>query len=172
MPLAAKFCRAIAAATLSIFLLTSASTAQAAEDRQADRAQINKILQGWENAWNTHDMKSFAALFRDDAIWVLWTGDVWVGRPKIEAGMTDVHNTVYRTSIQRERLEELTFVGPDSVVVRFESTLTGDTRYPDRSVHSRKFLVLTRTAGQWKIGWGQNTRFIKDLQPPAGRMRR
>jgi hypothetical protein len=69
-------------------------------------------------------------------------------------------------SIQRERLEELTFVGPDAAVVRFESMLTGDTRSPDKVMHSRKSLVVTRRDGVWAIGWGQNTRFAN---PPSSK---
>ena len=113
-------------------------------------------------------MHRLASLFRENAVWVLWTGEVWTGRARFEAGMTEVHKTVYRTSIQREQLEELTFVGPDAAVVRFQSTLTGDTRYPGKTIRSRKILVLTRANGRWRIGWGQNTRFNADMQPPPG----
>jgi len=153
-------------------LLTAASPAvQSPGDRTEDRAQIARLLADWETAWNTHDMRRLAALFREDAVWVLWTGEVWTGRARFEAGMADVHKTVYQNSIQREHLEELRFVGPDAAVLRFQSELAGDTRYPDRTVRSRKILVLTRTGGEWRIGWGQNTRFISDMQPPpsAGR---
>jgi uncharacterized protein (TIGR02246 family) len=135
------------------------------DDRTADRAEITRLMGDWEAAWNSHDMHRLAALFRPDAIWVLWTGEVWNGRDRFEAGMEAVHKTVYRTSIQREELEELTFLGPDAAVLRFQSALSGDTRYPDRVVHSRKILVLTRADGAWRIGWGQNTRFFSDLQP-------
>jgi hypothetical protein len=70
-----------------------------------------------------------------------------------------VHRTIFRNSIQRERLEELTFLGPDAAVVRFCSTLTGDERAPERLIRSRKILIVTRRDKDWKIGWGQNTRF-------------
>jgi len=159
--------RSLAAFGLCISLASAAGHAQPSQDRASDRAHVNGMLQAWENAWNTHDMKAFAGLFCDDAIWVLWTGDVWSGRPTIERGMTEVHNTVYRTSIQRERLEELKFVGPDAAVVRFQSSLTGDARFPDRTIHSRKILVMSRRGADWCIAWGQNTRFIKDMQLPA-----
>lgn len=146
-------------------LLMTAATAQSAEpeDRPADRAQIAKLVADWESAWNTHDMSRLAALFREDAVWVLWTGEVWTGRERFEAGMTQVHKTVYRDSVQREQLEELTFVGADAAVVRFQSTLTGDTRHPNQTIRSRKLLVLTKADGQWRIGWGQNTRFVSDM---------
>ena len=134
--------------------------------READREQITAILREWEEAWNHHDMHAFANLFHEDGVWVLWTGQVWTGRTAIEEGHAEVHRTVFRNSIQREELEELTFVGPDAAVVRFYSTLTGDARSPEKVVRSRKILIVTRRNDGWKIGWGQNTRFADST--PSG----
>ena len=87
-----------------------------------DREQITAILSRWEDAWNTHDMAAFASLFHEDGVWVLWTGEVWTGRRVIEEGHAAVHKTILRNSVQREHLEELTFVGPDAAVVRFAAS--------------------------------------------------
>ena len=151
-----------AIAILTCQLLQAAS---ASEDRDADRKELSALLERWEEAWNNHDMHALAALFHENAVWVLWTGEVWTGRTRFEDGMVEVHKTVYANSIQRERLEELTFVGPDAAVMRFHSELTGDTRYPGKVVQSRKILIVTRRDGIWRIGWGQNTRFTE--RPPA-----
>jgi uncharacterized protein (TIGR02246 family) len=134
--------------------------------QQADREEITAILREWEKAWNRHDMRTFGELFREDGVWILWTGQVWTGRKAIEEGHAEVHQTVYRNSVQRERLEELTFVGPDAAVVRFCSTLTGDERAQEKLIRSRKILIVTRRDDGWKIGWGQNTRFA-DTTPDA-----
>ena len=146
----------------------SASTAMSQSsppgDRVADREQIAAIIQKWEQAWNSHDMHAFASLFQEDGTWILWTGQVWSGRTAIEEGHAAVHKTVFRNSVQRERLEELTFIGPDAAVVRFYSTLTGDERSPAKVIRSRKFLVVTRQDGTWRVGWGQNTR-LADTTP-------
>ena len=130
----------------------------------SDREQITAIVSRWEAAWNAHDMHALASMFHEDGVWVLWTGQVWTGRAAIEEGHAEVHKTVFRNSVQRERLEELTFVGPDAAVVRFFSTLTGDERAPDKLVRSRKVLIVTRRDGSWKVGWGQNTR-LADSTP-------
>jgi uncharacterized protein (TIGR02246 family) len=158
-----------AAVAFCTFLLLAEAVkgqTQPPPDREADRAQINAILGRWERAWNTHDMKAFGSMFHEDGTWILWTGAVWIGRQAIEDGHAEVHKTVFRNSIQRERLEELTFVGTDSAVVRFCSTLTGDERAQGRLVRSRKFLVVTRRAGSWGISWGQNTR-LADTVPDS-----
>jgi uncharacterized protein (TIGR02246 family) len=135
----------------------------AASDRVVDRNQISAIVARWEEAWNRHDMRAFASEFDKDGIWILWTGEVWTGRDAIENGHAAVHKTVFRNSIQRERLEELKFVGPDAAVVRFCSILTGDERAPGQVIRSRKFLVLNKRGGVWKIGWGQNTRLAETV---------
>ena len=144
----------------SLSLIGSVSTAQDAQPtaRTADREQITALVRSWEEAWNSHDMRALANLFHEDGIWILWTGQVWTGRKTIEEGHAAVHRTVFRNSIQRERLEELTFVGPDAAVVRFYSTLTGDERSPNEVVRSRKILMVSRREGLWRVGWGQNTR--------------
>jgi uncharacterized protein (TIGR02246 family) len=134
--------------------------------RDADREQINTILRAVEEAWNKHDMRALANLFHEDGVWILWTGHVWTGRKAIEDGHAEVHRTVFRNSVQREQLEELTFVGPDAAVLRYCSTLTGDERAPEKLIRSRKIMVVTKREGDWKIGWGQNTRFA-DSVPDA-----
>ena len=145
--------------------IASTSMSQSAQlGGRADREQITGILDSWEKAWNSHDMRALAALFHEDGIWILWTGEVWKGRTAIEEGHAAVHKTVFRNSVQRERLEELTFVGPDAAIVRFYSTLTGDERSPDKVVRSRKILMVTKRNGAWRVGWGQNTR-LADTTP-------
>ena len=134
-----------------------------AADAAADREEILTIVEGWENAWNKHDMAAFGTLFHDDGVWVLWTGSVWIGRQAIADGHAAVHKTYFRNSIQRELVEELTFVGPDAAVIRFCSMLTGDERTPDKIVRSRKVLIVTRRDGMWRVGWGQNTRLAETV---------
>ena len=156
---------AAAVAFAGLFVVAAAAAGQRDQpsDVARDREQITAILGRWENAWNTHDMAAFASLFHEDGVWVLWTGEVWAGRRAIEEGHAAVHKTIFRNSIQREHLEELTFVGPDAAVVRFCSVLTGSEQSPNEPIRSRKFLVVTRRQGAWKMSWGQNTRLRSDV---------
>lgn len=149
----------IAGFLLAVFAMAQASPS---DDRATDRKEIATLVKGWEEAWNAHDMNAFGKLFHEEGTWILWTGAVWTGRTAIVEGHAAVHRTFFRNSVQRERLEELTFVGPDAAVVRFFSTLTGDERFPGKVVRSRKFLVVTRRDGVWKVSWGQNTRLADD----------
>ncbi len=130
----------------------------------ADREEVTAIVNGMEKAWNEHDMRGLANLFHEDGVWVLWTGQVWKGRTAIEIGHAEVHKTVFRNSVQHKRIEELTFTGQETAVIRSFDTLTGDERSPDKVVRSRKLLVVTKRDGIWKIAWGQNTR-LADSTP-------
>ena len=71
--------------------------------------------------------------------------------------------TIFRNSTQREHLEELTFVGSDVAIVRFCSVLTGSEQSPTTPIRSRKFLVVTKRQGVWKVSWGQNTRLREEV---------
>lgn len=156
----------VTAAVVLVVLLVGGAVATSQRDQSGsaeDRQQIAAILTRWENAWNTHDMTAFSALFHEDGVWVLWTGDVWAGRRRIEEGHAAVHKTIFRNSIQREQLEELTFTGPDAAIVRFCSLLTGSEQSPSQPIRSRKFIVVTRRQGVWKMSWGQNTRLRDDV---------
>lgn len=159
--------RIMAAAVTFAGLLVVPADAAGQRDQSpgsaGDREEITAILGRWEDAWNTHDMAAFASLFHEDGVWVLWTGEVWTGRRAIEEGHAAVHKTIFRNSVQREHLEELTFVGPDAAVVRFCSVLTGSEQSPNEPIRSRKFLVVTRRQGAWKMSWGQNTRLRSDV---------
>jgi uncharacterized protein (TIGR02246 family) len=146
------------ALVVAVLLCVCSSQNVLSATRDSDRKQIAAIIRSWEEAWNKHDMHAFANLFHENGGWILWTGQVWKGRSAIEEGHAAVHRTVFRNSIQRERLEELTFVGREAAVVRFYSTLTGDERSPDKLIRSRKVLIVTKRNGTWKVGWGQNTR--------------
>jgi uncharacterized protein (TIGR02246 family) len=160
--------RRVTVTTVTVYVMTgllagAGPVTAASQSSGSDREQITSVLERWENAWNTHNMTAFASLFHDDGVWVLWTGDVWKGRRAIEDGHAAVHRTIFRNSTQREHLEELKFVGPDAAVVRFCSVLTGSDQSPTIPIRSRKFLVVTRREGAWKIAWGQNTRLREDV---------
>jgi hypothetical protein len=53
-----------------------------------------------------------------------------------EDGMVEVHKTVYANSMQRERLEELAFVGPDAAVMRFHSESPSGRQAGNRSLET------------------------------------
>lgn len=154
----------VLAALWVLFADQTLAQPQTAAERSEDRARILALVDEWERAWNVHDMTAYANLYHDDGVWILWTGRVWAGKRAIEEGHAEVHKTIFRNSVQRERVEELTFTGPDAAILRFCSVLTGSDQAPTSVIRSRKFVVVTRRAGVWKLSWGQNTR-LQDSVP-------
>lgn len=143
--------------------LPSIVNVQSAQLSEDDRSQIGAIVAQWESAWNTHDMHAFALLFHENATFVIWTGRVLQGRQAIEDGHAAAHRSYFRDSTQLSAIQEITPLGPDIVVVRSLTTLTGDSRQPEITIHGHKLLVITRRDKEWRILYGQNTRLAPDV---------
>lgn len=158
--------RLVYVTAISTLFILFASVAQGAEPdaTESDRKQITAIVGALEETWNKHDMQAFANLFHEDGVWVLWTGRVWTGRKAIEEGHAAVHSTIFRNSVQRKRIEELTIVGEEAAVVRLYSTNVGVEPSPTKVIRSRNMYIMTKRNGIWKVGWGQNTR-LADTTP-------
>jgi hypothetical protein len=61
---------AIVVAGLLSFASASMSLGAQPGER-ADRERITAIIESWEKAWNSHDMRAFASAFHEDGIWIL-----------------------------------------------------------------------------------------------------
>jgi uncharacterized protein (TIGR02246 family) len=128
---------------------------------EADRAQVEKMVYDFEDAWNRHDMTAFAALFHDDADWVHWRGGLWSGRQAIHDGHKAVHETYYATSHATVRgIEALHFLSPTVAYLRVRSDMTGDARFPGETFRYRRTMILSKRDGQWLIVKGHNTRIV------------
>jgi uncharacterized protein (TIGR02246 family) len=125
------------------------------EDDQATR----KVVAGFEEAWNAHDMKAFAKLFREDAEWVNVVGMHWHGRDEIMAAHTAFHETSFKT--HRLHMDDVETRSLGSGVAIAVATLTGDAfTGPDgkarpKSRHRLSY-VLVKGPDGWKIAHGQN----------------
>ena len=127
----------------------------------ADRAQIQKLVYDFEEAWNRHDMNAFADLFHDDAEWVHWRGGLWSGKREIYDGHKGVHETYYKNSQATVRgIEALHFLSPTVAYVRVRSDMTGDARFPGETFRYRRTMILSERNGRWLIIKGHNTRIV------------
>ena len=135
----------------------SATEPPPAVSRVADEAAIAALVENMERAWNAHDAKAYAGLFHPDAAFITFQGDYLKGRAEIEAVIASVHATIYRKSVSDRRVEDMTFIGPDAVVVHVYRTNFGISEKP---IPSRNTLVVTRRDGKWGILAFQNTRLI------------
>ena len=157
------FATAFAALTL---VFASAGQGTPPDARESDREQITAIMAALDETWNKHDMHAHAELFHEDGVWIAWQGEVFKGAADFEAELTALHKTIFKNSVHRGRIEELTFVGPDVAVVRGYGTVVGNEPTPDKVHRYRILVVMTKRNGVWKMSWGQKTRFADTTPDP------
>ena len=125
------------------------------EDDQA----VRKIVAGVEDAWNTHDMKALATLFRDDAEWVNVVGMHWRGRDEIMVAHTAFHQTIFKNHRYHTDAVETRSVAPGVAVAVVTETFDSFTT-PDGQVRpkarDRLTYVLVKGPEGWKIAQGHN----------------
>lgn len=157
----------LATALVGLAILFASSTEAAGPDsRDTDRQEITAFMTALEETWNKHDMHAHAALFHEDAVWIAWTGQVLKGRAEYEDVLTRSHKTIYKNSVHKERIEELTFIAPDVAVVRGYGTVIGNLPTPEKLERYRILFVMTKRDGVWKASWGQKTRFLDSTPDP------
>jgi uncharacterized protein (TIGR02246 family) len=157
---------ATALAALAI-LFASASQGAQPDSKESDREQITAIMAALDETWNKHDMRAHAALFHEDGVWIAWTGEVLNGAAVYEAKLTPLHKTIFKKSVHKGRIEELTFVAPDVAVVRGYGTVVGNEPTPDKVNRYRILVVMTKRNDVWKLSWGQKTRFADSTPDPG-----
>ena len=115
--------------------------------------------------WNAHDMKGFAALFREDAEFVNVYGMWWTGRERIQAEHEATHATVFSRSRLSAAEMRVKFLRPDVASLHMLWHLTGLVLPNGQALPDRKGVlvyVLAKDAGEWRIAVAQNT----DIAPP------
>lgn len=116
-------------------------------------AQPEDLLLAFQAAWNSHDMQSLGALFRDDATFVNRFGHYVRGAEAIVALHAPVHATIYSDSTLQNELIDRVAIGDDAVVMHFWSRLTVGAAHPagPHAVDTLILAALTRQRGQWRI---------------------
>ena len=82
------------------------------ENHSSDEAEIRYIFAQLEEAWNRHDMKSFASVFNDDAVFVNVAGMLWKGKEEIEAMHAKAHESQFQESILELEKLMIRFIRP------------------------------------------------------------
>ena len=126
--------------------------------REDDQA-VRKIVAGYEEAWNAHDMEALAKLFREDAEWINKVGMHWRGRDEIMVAHTAFHQTIFKNHKYRTNAVVTRSVALGVAVAVVTETFDGFTT-PDGQVmpkaRNRLTYVLVKRTDGWKIAHGQN----------------
>ena len=140
------------AAAISSLLLPLAAIGQNGDAR--DRQAIQGVMDRFEDAWNRHDAKAFAAVFAEDADFTNWRGSGASGRSKIEEFHAPMFATIFKNSHQKYTDVRTRFVRPDVAAVDVRWQMTGATDPQGNPWPERQGLlnfVMAKNGGQWQI---------------------
>jgi uncharacterized protein (TIGR02246 family) len=115
--------------------------------------QPEDAAQGFQAAWNDHDMAALGALFHEDATFVNRFGHYVKGVAEIIALHAPIHQTIYSDSTLANEVIDVIPVGEGAAVVHFWSRLKAGKSHPagPHSVDTLILAVLTRADDAWRI---------------------
>ena len=131
----------------------------------SDENAIRAIGARAVETWNAHDMRGFAALFREDAEFVNVYGMWWTGRERIQAEHEATHATIFRRSHLSATEMRVKLLRRDVASLHTLWHLTGLFLPNGQTLPDRKGVLvcfLAKDAGEWRIAAAQNT----DIVPP------
>jgi uncharacterized protein (TIGR02246 family) len=130
-----------------------------------DETSCEALVREVEEAWNTHDMKRFAACFAADADFVN-VGGVWMrGRDDIETKHAASHAERFKHSTMQMRLAAFKRVGPGVGVMHVTWQLDGHGRSgPRQTTDTRRGIwswTVRDDAGRLEIVSSHNTDILR-----------
>ncbi|MEY2499839.1 MAG: hypothetical protein QOI07_173 [Verrucomicrobiota bacterium] len=155
-------------ALLPFLLLFSPIVARC--DSEQDKADIRNLQNQQADAWNRHDAKAYASLFKEDGDCVNVVGWWWKGRAEIEKKLTDAYLFVFKESVLTIKDVDVKFLGVDLAVAHVRWTMTG-ARTPKGIPEPQQGIqiqVLQKQSGKWQIAAFQNTNAIPEMPFPKG----
>lgn len=138
----------------------------------SDEEAVRRVMNGFPEAWNRHDMNAFGALFAPDADFVNVAGIHWKGRESIQLNHAFAHGAIpadsagvassksaygiFKTSNLTFKQVDVRFLRKDVAVAHIQAELQGDSRTKDTR-HTLLVMILTKENGRWLIAVAQNT---------------
>jgi uncharacterized protein (TIGR02246 family) len=154
-------------------LMTRATPAHARTSKPTQQAQaasaltkmdeegVRKTVMDYEKAWNTHDMKLLATLFRQDAEFVNVVGMHWRGRDAIVKAHAIFHEIMFKDCRFKTDSIENRPLGGDHAIAMWTATQDSYTTPSGQVVPKGQFklsLILAKGPEGWRIAHGHNVR--------------
>ncbi len=123
----------------------------------ADKAAIARILDAEGAAWAKGDAQAFAASATPGIVFTNIVGMFSVGKAPFVAQHAHIFATIYKGSVMRQAIEDLTFIDPTTAIVSTVSKLTGVAQFPpgvvpvDGVLYTRLQQVMIRRPGGWQV---------------------
>jgi uncharacterized protein (TIGR02246 family) len=141
--------------------LTLVTSAFAAPLSKQDDQGIRKTVMGIEESWNTHDMKAFAKLLREDAEWINVVGMHWHGRDAVVKAHAIFHEIMFKDCRLKTDAMEIRGLGGGHAIAVVTTTQDSFTT-PDGHVmpkgQTKQSYVLAKESDGWKIVHAENVR--------------
>lgn len=125
-------------------------------------ARPEAVAEGFQAAWNSHDMASLGSLFHEDATFVNRFAHLVRGVDEIIALHASIHETIYSDSTLENEVIDVVAIGDGAAVVHFWSRLKVGAGHPagPHSVDTLIQAVLTRRDGVWLIKALENVTLV------------
>jgi uncharacterized protein (TIGR02246 family) len=141
---------------LKLLLVLFCFSAPALAQSSADRAEILKTFDSWDQGWAERDPELAVSDYAEDADWTNAFGDRFVGKEKLLEGLTFIFSLDFvmsGTSAENE-FTDITFVKPDVAIVRSKLVRTGQRTsegdvMPDR--HINHLRIYEKRDGRWQV---------------------
>ena len=118
------------------------------------RVAVETFLDQFCAAWDAGDARSYAALFTDDAPYVIFLGEALVGRGEIERTHVDVFGRWQNGTRMAVKAIEVCLLGEDVCSVL---TIGGIGKKDPIAYDKLQTLTLVRQGGRWLCAAFQNT---------------
>lgn len=147
----------------TLLLRCAMATPQAGkqEDRSKDQGAIQRALDRFLSAWNTHDARAFSMTFAEDADFTNVRGTHERGRAKVEAFHAPMFAGIFKESHQTAKIRSIRFLTPKLAEVDVDWEMTGAKALDGSArVYRRGLLawVMARQGdGAWLIEVMHNT---------------
>jgi uncharacterized protein (TIGR02246 family) len=129
------------------------------------RHETEQFLERFREAWDAGDAKAFASLFTEDATYVIFLGDVLVGREAIESNHADVFSRWQKGAKMAVKAIEVRALGPD---VHSVLTVGGIGKTPPIALDKLQTFTLVRAGEQWLCAAFQNTAMSAEAKARTG----
>lgn len=125
-----------------------------------DEASVRALMQRLNEAWGEGDADAYAALFTENADYVIFDGSLAKGRTAI----ADVHRPLFEGFMKGSRLAAQTsairFLAPGVALVHSKgAVLRKKQQRPSRRALSVQTTVVVKQGDRWLITAFQNTRY-------------
>jgi len=156
---------------LVCFLMLSTEGAQAARQTASGPIQdtVQKAVQNYMDAWNTHDVHAVAMTYTEDCDFVNNFGALTHGRAEMEATFGPFMAGPYSNTVQTGHIRTVRYLKPDVAAVDVDWEMTG-AKNPDGSVRpTRKgihtLILIKQSDGAWLIAMMHVHEFTNQANP-------